>query len=106
MPTILSLRQTKIVVILLSVAITLLLLRNKQISLYQSLNFILFPSNHPESGTILFSMTTCLFYTASTGAVNIPSVVSVFIVSFEVFSLMILNNPSCSENAFKSFSQC
>ena len=42
-------------VILLSAAITLLLLRNRRIPLYQSSNFIWLPSNHPGSSTIFFS---------------------------------------------------
>ena len=44
-------------VILLSVAITLLFWRNKWILFYQSLNFIWSPSNHSRSGTMFFSIT-------------------------------------------------
>ena len=51
------LSQARIAMILLSDAITLLLLRNNQISLYHSLNLIWLPSNYPRSGTILFGIT-------------------------------------------------
>jgi len=102
MPATLSLSQTRIVVILLSVFITLLLLRNNLTSFHQSSNFILFLSNHLESKILLFSMTTCLFCTiASASATNILSVYSV--VSSEISSLVILNNSNCSDNVFILF---
>ena len=47
------LRRAKIAVILLLVSMTLLLLRNNLIPLYQSSNFILSPSNYLGSGTIV-----------------------------------------------------
>ena len=57
---------------------------------------------------MLLDITAYLFCTvsASTGTVNIVSVVSVSIVSFEMSSLVILNDPSHSNNVYKSFSQC
>ena len=47
------LRRAKIAVILLLVSMTLLLLRNNLIPLYQSSNFVLSPSNYLGSGTIV-----------------------------------------------------
>ena len=87
-------------VILSSIAITLLLLRNNQISLHQPSNFIWSPLNHPRSRTILFSITTyaILLYTASIDAINISSDNTSSVVLFlsEAYSLVILNNPNIS----------
>ena len=57
---------------------------------------------------MLLGITAYLFCTtsASAGTVNIVSVVSVSVVSFEMSSLVILNDPSHSNNVSKSFSQC
>jgi len=44
-------------VILLSVIVTLLLLKNNHISLHQSLNFVQSLSNYPRSETILLDTT-------------------------------------------------
>ena len=86
--------------ILSSVSITLLLLRNNLISLYQSLNFIRSPSNHPESGTIFLGNPAYTFswpVTAiSAGAVDIS--VSVCLLSVEASSV-ILRDSSYSDNA-------
>jgi len=60
-PTISPLRQAKIAVILSSVSMTLLLLRNNCIPLHQSLNFIQSPSNHPGSSTMFFGVTAYMF---------------------------------------------
>jgi len=80
-----------IAVILLSVSITLLFLRNNLIFLYQSSNFVLFPLNHSRLGTMLFIMTVCLFCAiAGTGATDILSIYSV--VSSEVSSSVIFSN--------------
>jgi len=70
------LSQASTVVILLSAATTLLFLRNSQISLHQSSNFVLSPSNYPESGTMFF-VDMFLLYAAGTGALNISSISSV-----------------------------
>ena len=63
-------------VILSSVATTLLLLRNSLIPLHQSMNFVLSLSNYPGSGTMFF-ITVFLLCIASTDAVNISSISSV-----------------------------
>ena len=75
MPTISPLRCTKITVILLSVSMTLLLLRNNYISLYQSLNFVLSPSNNPGSETMFFGIIaySFVFIVTNTGATDIAS---------------------------------
>ena len=69
------LRQARIAVILSSVSMTLLLLRNSLIPLHQSLNFIQSPSNHPGSSTIFFGIPACTFLliaaTASAGTTDI-----------------------------------
>ena len=70
-----SLSQANTTVILSSIPITLLLLRNKYISLYQSSNFVQLPSNYPRSRTMFFNITACtvLLYTVGVGAVKISS---------------------------------
>ena len=81
------LRQARITVILLSVSITLLLLRYNCIPLHQSSNFVQFPSNHPGSGTMLFSMTACMFlFVADASAADIS--ISVCLYSLEAFSVI------------------
>ena len=102
-PTTHSLSQTNISVILLSVAVTLLLLRNKHISLYQSSNFAWSSSNYHGSGTILLNIIAyfVLLYTAD--AVNISSISDIygFVVLFssKMYSLIILNDLSTSDSA-------
>ena len=95
------LRQARIAVILSSVSMTLLLLRNSRIPLYQSSNFVLSPSNHPGSGTMFFGNPACLFSwlipAIGTGAVDIFSIV-ICSFSSEV-SLVICKDSSCSDNA-------
>ena len=98
-----SLNQTNIAVILSSVVITLLLLRNRQISLYQFSNFILFLSNYLRSRTILFSITACAVLWYFAGAINISSDVSdvassVVLFLFNMYSLVILNDLSISSS--------
>ena len=91
------LSQASTTVILSSVAVTLLLLRNKWIPLHQSSNFIQSPLNHPRSKTIVLSITVC---SNAISAVNISSISGVASsVLFEVYSLVILNNPSTSNSA-------
>jgi len=55
------LRQARIVVILSSVSMTLLLLRNNHIPLHQSSNFVQLLSNHSGSGTIFLGNPACPF---------------------------------------------
>ena len=88
------LSQTNNIVILLSIAITLLLLNNTS-------NFVLSLSNYPRSKTMLFSITVCtvLLYTAS--AFNIASNISGiigFVFLFDTLALVILNDPSISSS--------
>ena len=98
----LPLSWARIVVILLSVSVTLLLLRNSQIPLHQSLNFVLFLLNHSESGIIFFSIIACSFYAvAGAGTTDISSVYSV--VSSEIPSSVIFNDFNHSDNAFILF---
>ena len=97
------LRQARIAVILLFILVTLLLLKNNQISFHQSSNFVLSLSNHPRFGTMLLGNSTCLFcifFGAS--AINISSVYSIV---FSEMSSVIFNNPSLFNNASILYSQ-
>jgi len=94
--------------VLLSVAVTLLLLKNKQISLYQFLDFVWLPLNHPRSGTMLFGI-TAYSNAAGTGADTInmsSSSVSSSVVLFlsKAYSSVIHNDPSVSSSALISVS--
>ena len=106
--TVNNLDKARIAVILLSVIITLLLLRNNHISLYQSLNFIWLSSNHSRPRTILLGITACsiVFFTASTSAIDIVSIVSISVILSKVSSLVILNNSNNSDNTSIFFPQC
>ena len=87
--------------ILSSVLLTLLLLRNNLIPLYQSSNFDWSLSNHPGSGTIFFGNPAWMFSltAAATGAGATDISVSVgSYLSIEA-SLLICKDPSCSDNA-------
>ena len=87
--------------ILLSVALTLLFLKNNHIPLHQSSNFIQLLSNNPGSRTILFSITayTILLYTAGISTVNIFSNAgSVVLFPSDVYSLVIFNDPNISSS--------
>ena len=99
----LPLSQASTMVILLSAATTLLLLRNSLIPLHQSSNFVLSPSNYPRSETILFGVVICTFllYTASTGAADISSVSGIAgsVLLFDMLFSVILSNPNISSNA-------
>ena len=90
-------------VILLSAATTLLLLRNNQIPLHQSSNFILSLSNYLGSGTILFGITVCTFSLYITGAntVDISSVSSIAgsVLLFDILSSVILSDLNISSSA-------
>ena len=102
-PAMPSLSQASTAVILSSAATTLLLLRNKWISLHQSSNFIRSPSNHPRSDTIFFSNSAWPFswpitsIGAGAGATDISASVHLLLVlSFEA---SICKDPSHSDNA-------
>ena len=87
--------------ILLSVLITLLLLRNSRIFLHQSSNFVQLLSNHPGFGTIFLGNPVCPFsWFVVTGATNIS--VSVHSLLIEA-SLLICKDSSHSDNASISF---
>ena len=83
--------------ILSSVPLTLLLLRNNLISLHQSSNFVRLLSNHPGSRTMLLGIPADLFTTGvAAGAVDISvSVCSSFVEA----SSLICKDPSHSDNA-------
>ena len=87
--------------ILLSVSMTLLLLRNNLIPLHQSSNFVRSLSNHLGSSTMFFSNLAWPFSWPVTsigaGAADISvSVCSLLVLSSEV---SICKDPSCSNNA-------
>ena len=65
------LRWARIAVILSSVPVILLLLRNNLIPLYQSSNFIQSLSNHPGSSTMLLVIIACMFSFAGAGVPDI-----------------------------------
>ena len=99
------LRWARIAVILSSVLLTLLLLKNNLIPLHQSSNFNQSLSNHPGSSTIFFGnpAQTFLLFAAAAGAsaTDISSVV-VYLYSSEAFS-MIFKDSSYSDSASISF---
>ena len=86
--------------ILSSVPLILLLLRNSLIPLHQSLNFDRSPSNYPGSSTIFFGNPAWTFSltaaAAGTGATDIS--VSIGLYSSTEASLLICKDPSCSDN--------
>ena len=102
MPTIPLLRQARIAVILLLISITLLLLRNNHIPLYQFLNFVWSLLNHPRSSTMFFSITTYIFSLNAAGAGVTDISVSVCSYSSEASSA-ICKDPSCFNNISISF---
>ena len=87
--------------ILSSVSLTLLLLRNNLISLHQSSNFVQLPSNYPGSRTMLLGISANLF-TAGVVAGAVDISVSICSLSVEASSL-ICKDPSHSDNASISF---
>ena len=91
--------------ILLSVLLTLLLLRNNLIPPHQSSNFDQSPSNHPRSSTIFFGNPAWMFLltaaAASAGATDISVSVGLYL-SVEASSL-IFKDPSHSNSASISF---
>ena len=86
--------------ILSSVPVTLLLLKNNLIPLHQSLNFVQLLSNYSGSETIPFGISACTFSLVATNAVDI--VVSVHLSLLEA-SFVIFNNPNLSDNTSISF---
>ena len=95
------LNQTNTAVILSPVAITLLFLRNRQIPLHQSSDFVLSLSNHPGSGTILLGIIACTVLLCTAGAVDISSNVSGIadsVLLFYILSSVILNDSSISSS--------
>jgi len=84
--------------ILLSVSITLLLLRNSQIPLHQSLNFVLFPLNHPGSGTIFLGITACLLVFVVTGTNVIDIALSNHSIVLSKVSFVICKDSSRSDS--------
>ena len=83
--------------ILSSVPLTLLFLRNNLIPLHQSSNFVQLPSNHPGSRTMLLSILANLFTAGvAAGAINIS--VSIYSSLVET-SWLICKDSSHSNNA-------
>ena len=102
MPAIPSLRQARIVMILSSVFMILLLLRNNLIFLHQSSNFVLPLLNHPGLGIMFLSTLACLLFSCvGTGTVDISIV---YLVILSEASSMICKDPSLSDNILISFS--
>ena len=82
--------------ILSSVPLTLLLLRNNLIPLHQSSNFVRSLSNHPGSGTMLLGIPADSF-TAGIAASAVNISVSIFLLFVEA-SLLICKDSSHSDN--------
>jgi len=101
MPATLLLRQTRITVILLSISVTLLLLRNNWIPLYQSSNFVLSSLHYSGSRTILLGNSTCLLCMFP----DATKMLSVYSVVLSEASSIIFNDPSHSDNTFILCSQ-
>ena len=85
--------------ILSSVSMTLLLLRNNQISLHQSSNFVLSPSKHPGSKIIFSSITAYPFSFVITGAGTIDISLSDHSYISSKASFVIYKDPSLFDNA-------
>ena len=80
--------------ILLSISVTLLLLRNSLILLHQSSNFVWSLSNYPGFGTIFLGIPASLFIV---GASAVDISMSVHLSLLET-SFVILRDPSHSDN--------
>ena len=104
-PTTPPLRQARIAVILLSVLLTLLLLRNSLIPLYQSSNLDWLPSNHPGSSTIFFGNPAWTFSLTAAAAIACATDISVSVCSYSLVeaSSLICKDSSHSNNASISF---
>ena len=91
MSTTFPLRWARIAVILLSVSMTLLFLRNNYIPFHQSSNFVQSLSNHPRSGTMLFGIIAYIFLFLFTSASDISlSICSVILLRLHLWSSRIL----------------
>ena len=90
--------------ILSSVFITLLLLRNSLIPLHQSSNFIWSLSNYSGSSTIFFGIPVCAFLliaaSASAGTTDISASICLYLLEA---SSVICGDPSHSDNVSISF---
>ena len=97
-----SLSQASTAVILLLAATTLLFLRNRQILLHQSSNFIWSPSNHLGSGTIFFGNPAWPFpwpiTSIGTGAGATDISMSVHLLLMLSSEASICKDPSHSDN--------
>ena len=84
--------------ILLSVSITLLLLMNNHISLHQSLNFVLFLSNHSEFETMFLGITaySLVFVIIGTGTSDITVSDCSIVSSEDLF--VICKDSICSDS--------
>ena len=102
MPATPPLRWARIAVILLSVFMTLLLLRNSLIPLHQSSNFVQSLSNHPGSSTMFFGIPACTFSLIAAGAGATDISVSICSYSLEVSSV-ICKDSSHSDNVLILF---
>jgi len=89
-------------VILLSVSITLLLLRNNCIPLHQSLNFVLFSLNYSKSETMFLGIIACLFVFVVTGTSVIDIVLSDYFIVLSKVLFVIYKDPSHSDSASMS----
>ena len=90
--------------ILLSVPLTLLLLRNNLIPLHQSSNFVQSPSNHLGSGTMLLGIPADSFTAGVTAGVVAGAVdISVSVCLLLEASSLICKDSSRSDNTSISF---
>ena len=99
MPTISLLRCTRIAIILSSVFMTLLLLRNNCIPLHQSSNFVWSSSNYSRSGTMLFSIIAYALSLIVTGASATDISLSDCLYISSKASFVICKDPSLSDSA-------
>ena len=86
--------------ILSSVLLTLLLLRNNLIPLHQSSNFVQLPSNYPGSETMLLGISANSFAGTTAGAIDISVSACSSLVEA---SWLICKDPSRSDSASISF---
>ena len=91
--------------ILLSVPLTLLLLKNNLIPLHQSSNLDRLPLNHPGSGTMFFSNPAWTFSLTAAAMIACATDISVSVCSYSSVeaSSLICKDPNHSDNASISF---
>ena len=99
--TIPPLRYARIAIILLSVSMTLLLLINNLIPLYQSVNFVQSPSNYLGSIIILLCIIACMFSFAGIGTTDIS--LSDYLPVYSEALFVIFNDSSLSDSTFILF---